>query len=361
MTYRDDSERREIYLQRLATGLLNAHVYPSLDEAIKAARIILMDAEIDTDAKRIKIIRAVEKEMRPIIEKGFALTTEGLVAIAIYEAEFAKDLIEHYQGVKLKSAKDKAELILKNSMMTLTSGQRTTSNFWEAYVLANTDSAIALAVGEISRGYESGLATGTVMKNVRETALIAKRDAESLVRTGTSFYTSQAREQMAILNANVIKYREYNAVFDNRTTLGCRSLDGKRYEITDRDYVRVPRHFNCRSFYTFGTGPIDEPREGKRQATSGKDAEINPRRKLKYRGKKDQDIFDVKPIDAGLSQDEWLRKQPDWFIEDSLGQVRAKLFKEGAKIESFTDLTGRELTLDELKKRDAKIFERAGL
>lgn len=361
MTYRDDSERREIYLQRLATGLLNAHVYPSLEEALKAARIILMDETIDTDAKRIKIIKAVDKEMRPIIEAGYAATTQELVAIAIYEAEFAKDLIEHYQGVKLKSAKDKAESIVKGSVMTLTSGKRTTSNIWEAYVRANTDSAIALAVGEISRGYESGLATGTVMKNVRETALIAKRDAESLVRTGTSFFTSQAREQMAIINANVLTYREYNAVFDHRTTAGCRDFDGDRWEITDGSYVRLPRHFKCRSFYTFGTGPIDEPRIGKRQATSGKDVEVNPRRKLRYRGKRDQDIFDVSPIDAGLSQDEWLRKQPDWFIEESLGKTKAKLFREGMKIEDFTGLTGRELTLDELRKRDAKIFERAGL
>jgi SPP1 gp7 family putative phage head morphogenesis protein len=361
LTYRDDSERREIYLQRLATGLLNSHVYPSLEEAIKAARIILMDAEIDTDSKRINIIKRIEKEMRPIIEAGFALTTEGLVAIAIYEAEFAKDLIEHYQDVKLKSAKDKAESIVKGSVMTLTSGKRTTSNIWEAYVRANTDSAISLAVGEISRGYEAQLPKATIMKNVRETSLIARKDAEALVRTGTSFFTSQAREQMAILNANVVTYREYNAVFDNRTTLGCRALHGKRWLITDNDYVRTPRHFGCRSFLTLGTGPIDEPAEGTRQATSGKEADINPRRKLKYRGKKDQDIFDVSPIDAKKSQDEWLKKQPDWFIEDSLGETRAKLFKSGMKLESFSDVYGRELKISELKKRDAKIFERAGL
>lgn len=361
MSYRDDAERHEIYLQRLATGLLNANVYPSLEEALRAAQIILMDAELDTDAKRIKYITQVEKEMRPIIEKGFTATTEGLIAIAIYEDEFVRDLIESYNDLKLKSAKEKIDLMVKNSMMTLTSGNRTTSNIWEEYVRANVDSAISRAIGEISRGYETQQSKAETLKRVRETSLLAKKDAETLVRTGTSFFTSQMREQMAIMNADVVTYREYNAVFDNRTTAGCRALDGKRWEITDSNYVRVPRHFNCRSFYTLGTGDIDEPREGKRQATSGKESEINPRRKLRYRGKKDLDIFDVKPIDAVISQDEWLRKQPDWFVKDSLGTTRAKLFRSGMKIESFADLTGRELTLDELKKRYSTIFKRAGL
>jgi hypothetical protein len=176
-----------------------------------------------------------------------------------------------------------------------------------------------------------------------------------------NFFAAQAREEMALLNSSVVTYREYNAIFDNRTTSGCRALDGKRWPISDGDFVRVPRHFNCRSFYTFGTGKIDEPRDGTRQATSGKDAKINPSRKLKYRGKKDLDIFNVQPIDAGISQDEWLRAQPDWFIESSLGKTRAKLFKNGMKIEKFSDMTGQQLTLDELRKIDAKTFKKAGI
>ncbi len=360
--YRSESERHEIYLQRLATGLLNAHIYPSLDAAIKAAQAILVDVNIKNQDQLLRVINRVTRDMSKELDSGWATTTDELVSIAIYESGYAKDLIEKYQDVALKSTPDKIlKAIKENALMTLTNGQKTTSNFWEAFVKSSTDSTINAAVGEISKGFETDLANSTVISNLRGLETISRREAETLVRTGLNFYASQAREQMAILNANVITYREYNAIFDNRTTLGCRALDGKRWPSTDESYVRVPRHFNCRSFYTFGTGNIDEPREGKRQATSGKEADVNPNRKLKYRGKRDQDIFNVNQIDAGASQDEWLRSQPDWFIESSLGKTRAKLFEGGMKIEKFTDMTGQQLTLDELKKIDAKAFKRAGL
>lgn len=45
MSFLDDFERHELYLQRIATALLTSKIYPSLAEAYKAARLILLDAE----------------------------------------------------------------------------------------------------------------------------------------------------------------------------------------------------------------------------------------------------------------------------------------------------------------------------
>ena len=57
-----------------------------------------------------------------------------------------------------------------------------------------------------------------------------------------------------------------------------------------------------------------------------------------------------------------MSRQPMWFIEETLGKKRAALFKRGGVgLDKFTDLTGRPLSLDELRKTDAKAFELAGL
>lgn len=364
MSYQEDAERHEIYLARLATGLLNAHVYPSLDEALKAARRILAEHDnISTNDQLINIIQKLDKQMIKPLDDAWELATVGLTAAAIYEAEYSARLIEKYQGVTLKFPPQKqVKDFINDALMTLESGKRITSNFWEAYVKANKDSYISLVKGEIAKGYEQGLANSTIIKRISEVAKdIGKRDAENLVRTGMNFYSNAARESMAAANANVITYFEHEAVFDNRTCPICRPLDGKRYPKGERRPM-LPLHFSCRCYYTMGTGSIDEPKTGRKAAVGGKPAEINPARKLRYRGKRDTDIFKPGQIDAGLSQDDWLRSQPDWFIESSLGKTRAKLFKDGGlKIEKFVDMAGKPLTLGELRKIDAKAFERAGL
>lgn len=364
MTYHKDAERHEIYLARLATGLLNAHVYPSLAEALKAARRIIAERDqISNNDQLVNILRKVENEMTGHLVSGWNEATAGLVAMAVYEAEYTAGLIEKYQDVRLKVPPQKqVKEFISDALMTLESGKRVTSNFWEAFVKANQDGYIGLVKGEIAKGYEQGLANSTIIKNVTEVAdTIGKRDAENLVRTGTNFYSNMARESMAAANANVITYYEHEAVFDNRTCPICRPLDGKRYAQGERRPV-LPMHFSCRCYYTFGTGPIDEPRRGTKAAVGGKQAQINPARKLKYRGKKDTDIFKPGQIDAALTQDEWLRKQPEWFVESALGKTRAKLFLEGnLKIEKFVDMAGKPLTLEELRKIDSAAFKKANL
>jgi SPP1 gp7 family putative phage head morphogenesis protein len=365
MNYEEDAARHEVYLARLATGLLNAHVYPSLDEALKAARRILAESDqITSEAQLIKIIHRLDKEMVKPLDDGWNEVTTGLTAAAVYESEYTASLIEKYKDVSLKVPPQKqVKSFINDALMTLESGKRVTTNFWESYVKANKDSYIGLVKGEIAKGYEAGLANSTIIKRISEVANNnGKTDAENLVRTGMNFYSNQARESMAAANANVITYREHEAVFDNRTCPICRPLSGKRYPITEKNYPKLPLHFSCRCYYTYGTGDINEKNAGTRAAVGGKAGQINPARKLKYRGKKDLDIFKPGQIDAGITQDEWLRQQPEWFIESSLGKTRAKLFKEGGlKIEKFVDMAGKPLTLEELRKIDANAFKKAGL
>ena len=65
---------------------------------------------------------------------------------------------------------------------------------------------------------------------------------------------------------------------------------------------------------------------------------------------------------ANTKFDTWLKSQPEWFVTDTLGATRAKLFLEGKmSIASFTDMTGRTLTLAELAAKDKAAFVRAGI
>lgn len=360
----EDSERHELYLARLTTGLLNAKVYPSLEAAYKAARAILLDAENITSIKQLETIQSrIDKQVRKEYGKGLDELTEGLTDMAVYEAGYSAQLIGSYAAVELSvPGKTAIQKFIDQSLLTLTSGNRVNSGKWSEYVLGSVDAMAKQYNGIVATGYQQGLTVNQIAKQIKDsTQGLLKGQAEALARTGQSHYATQAREAMAIENKSVIKYRMFNAIYDNRTSLVCRGNNGKIYDITDDTYPRIPLHFGCRSVYTFLTSK-DDAKRGTMSAVGGKEEDINPNRKLKYRGKRDKDIFKPGQIDAGLSQDEWLRAQPEWFQDSALGKTRAQLFRDGGiKIERFTDIAGQTLTLDELRALDAEAFRRAKL
>jgi hypothetical protein len=57
-----------------------------------------------------------------------------------------------------------------------------------------------------------------------------------------------------------------------------------------------------------------------------------------------------------------LRGKPAEFQDEILGVTKGRLFREGGlTLDRFVDSKGREYSLDELRKRDADAFEKAGL
>lgn len=365
MSQIDDADRHEIYLSRLTTQLLNSHVYPSLEAAYKAARALLLDAEsIDSIVIMKKLQREIGKAAAEEIRKGWDDVTVGLEEMAAYEAGYSAKLTGAEIGAALSvPAADKVKSYIDRSVMTLTSGQRISSGVWAEFVNSSVDSAVRQYNGIIASGYQNGQTVGQMARSIRDSSQgLLRGQAEVLARTGQSHYANQAREVMAIDNRSVIKYRVFIATFDNRTTLQCRALSGKSWPISDKDYPRLPLHFGERSIYVYTNDPA-KLKQGSKAAVGGKSGvEINPNRKLKYRGRKDSDIFKAGQIDAGETMDQWMRRQPDWFIDDSLGEKRAKLFKEGGlSLDRFADVAGQPLTLAELKERDAAAFKRAGL
>lgn len=365
MTIRDDSDRHNLYLQKLAAGIYNTQVYPSLEAARKAARLLLLDAEEITSVRELRRIQtAIDKEVAPLYAAGWSEASDELAALALYEASWQVDAISQYSDKKLRvPARKQVESFIDKAVMSLHSGKRVYSGVWSEFVSANIDNLAQQYNGLVVNGYQNGLTVNQIARSIKQsTDGVLANSAQTLARTGTAHYTNTARDAMADQNKDIIIGRVFSATFDNRTTLICRSLDGKFYAQGEKHPV-LPLHYGERSSYYFVTDK-SEIGQGRKAAVGGNDAdEINPRRKLKYRGKKDQDIFDPGSIKASTTQDAWLRKQPDWFIESALdSKIKAKLFKDGnMSIDKFIDMQGRPISIARLRELDAEAFKRAGL
>ena len=67
-------------------------------------------------------------------------------------------------------------------------------------------------------------------------------------------------------------------------------------------------------------------------------------------------------VPKSTTYSDWLKRRSVEFQDEVLGPTRAKLFRAGGlKIDKFTTEGGRTLTLDELRRKHKRAFERAGL
>ena len=374
MSYVNDNDRHNLYLQRLASGLLRTNVYPTLEAAYKAARLILLDhGEIKNLRQLNAVLKKVDASTVKITSAGLDEVTKELQAIAIYEASYYAALVGGYAGATLSVPGNKTiQDFIDTALMSLTSGQRVTAGLWGDFIGNQIASTAATYNNAIKASFVNNESVSQAVARMRQaTQGLLRREYETLTRTGLQHYAIQAREAMAADNLDILERRYYSSVFDNRRTLICADNHGKTWLLTDENYIRLPAHYGCRSSWLFLLKGQKAP-DGTMAAIGGKDTERAKEKyenrsdrtdkKIKYRGKKDADMFDPGQISAKTGVDSWLRNQPEWFVQDTLGDKKARLFLDGKlPISSFTDATGRTLTLKELAVRDAAAFERAGL
>jgi len=380
-TYFDLANRHEVYLHRLATGLVNDYTTPNLQSAYKAARLILLDAETITSNTQLnKITSAVTAAIKPEAEVMWSGVTNELINMAAFEAAYQAKLFKDVYAVNLDiPATEKITKYIDSSLMTLQSGQRVNSGVWAEYTAQNTSSLVNTYKNQIRAGYSDSETVSQIVKRLRNvTNGMLRNEAEALARTGMSHYSINAREAMMRDNESVITGRYFNSVFDNRRTLICSSYAAKQdnrkqpWGVNDPTAPILPLHFSERSNWLFLVNNQKRP-EGTRAAVGGKQGEeaeerferrenaLNKRRdnpniegetssKVKYRGRRDSDTFDAGQISGDTKVSAWLRSQPDWFIFSNLGKKRGQMFINGElSLEKLTDFTGKPLTLKQLK------------
>ena len=377
MSLPEDLDRHSIYLGRIATELLRARIYPSYEAAYKAIRLILLDAEtIGSPTKLSLVNKAIAKAIEASTTPAWESTTNELTALAVYESSYYAELIGGYAGVRMKTPpKQQVKGWMQKALMALESGQRTKVGTWPEFVAVNQGSFTDAVQGLVKRGYMNGATVNEMAKELRPMVDgLLRREADALVRTAVAFYSNQGRQEMILANKDLIAREVPFVTFDNRTSNICRSIDSlysEGWPVGESPIGLPPFHFSCRTMVV----PLVEGQEtpdGLRPAVGAKDTEEAKEKfearekrtgkKPKYRTRKDLNVFEIDRLKTSTRYDTWLRRQPDYFIKDVLGETRFKLFKDGGySLSSFSDLTLRQLTLSELAEKDAATFVRLGI
>lgn len=377
MSLISDLDQHQIYISRVATELLRNNVFPSHEAAYKAIRLILLDAEnVGSLSKLNAVNRAIAKAVEESTAPAWAKVTSELTNLAVYESGYYAELIGGYAGVRMKTPpKTQVRDWMSKALMSLESGRRVKAGTWPEFVAGNQGSFTDTVQNIVKRGYLNGSTVSEMIKELRPAVDgILKRDAEALVRTGTQFYATQGREQMTLANEDLIEREVPVVTFDNRLSEKCRAVDSKYskgWPVGKSPIGYPPYHINCRTNVIPLVAGQEYP-DGLRPAVGAKDTkaaeekfearESRTGKKPKYRGRKDLDVFEIDRLKTSTRYDTWLRQQPDFFIKDVLGETRFRLFKDGGmSLSSFSDLTLRQLTINELRQRDAAAFVRAGL
>ena len=170
----------------------------------------------------------------------------------------------------------------------------------------------------------------------------SRRHVEGMVRTATNHVANFTRQRFYEANSDLVKKWMFVATLDSRTSITCASLSGKTFPIGQGP--QPPRHINCRST----SSPI---------LPSWKELgvdleEIPPSTRSSMDGQIPEDITFTK----------WLRGKSAAVQDDILGATRGKLFRANKiEVDRFTNNKGAVLTLEQLRKKHAEMFENAGL
>lgn len=295
-----------------------------LDKLLEAVRVILRDA-----------YNGVGKELRA-----------ELIDLAGYEVEYQADLFNNVLPIEYDVVKPSPE-ILKAAV----DSRPFQGALLKEWVKGLEEGANRRLRDAIRIGVVEGETIDQIVRRVRGTKTAgykdsiletSRRSAEAMVRTAVNHVATRAREDLYEANKDLVKGVMWISTIDSRTSAICRARDRKVYE--PGKGPRPPGHINCRST----TVPVTK---------SWKELGINlPEAPVGTRASMDGQIA------ADLTYSDWLRKKPASFQDEILGKTKAKLFRDGEiSLDRFVDKTGREYTLDELRRREKAAFEKAGL
>lgn len=347
----DKIHQHTIQFQRIINRALKDLYLPALALSYEEIRKIVLSAETLSSISKVNLIN---REINKVIQANIAPAWEGITSeledVAVYESEYAAGLLAATTSAAVKTpAKAKVTDYVSMALMSLNSGKSDKVGTWAEYVAGNTKGTATAINNQVKAAYVRG---DTVQQATRSIKLavdgMVKSSAETLARTGAQHYANQAREAMYQDNIDVIGHFYYSATLDNRTTIFCASHDGKKYKPNEKR-PQLPAHYNCRSSYVALAKGQKMP-DGQRTALgAGDDYE----RGAEYSGKKDLGKFKATNPKPSTNYESWLKRQPAAFQADVLGVEKAKLFREGLPLDKFLDVTGKPLTLEQLRKFDS--------
>ena len=372
--YTELNERQTIYLQRVSKQVLSDYIYKAINSSYRQVRAELIDFESITNQRDLnkltaEIRRIIKAEMLPAWDS----VAENYNEVAIAQAEFSANAVMSTQTVLLSiPADEQIKRAVNNSIMSLTSGSKTTAGTWQQFIDANTDNMAQAYNSVVIDAYQKGRINSEAAPTVSQISQqlrqlnenLIKNNADAIARTGVVHYANQGQSYMARQNSDVIE-KEYPIVtFDNRVSNTCISIDAKYSDgwlISKSPIGYPPYHYQCRTAIGYLTKGQKKP-EGDRvsiggqkgkeaqEAFNGRKDRLRTASQVRYRGRKDSNVFKPELINADTPVAAFLRSQPRWFVDDTLGKTAGDLFLSGKlKLKDLTDDNLRPLSVAELK------------
>lgn len=342
----DQFAAHQVNLQGLSNGIVKRIVGLLADaEADVVNQLSGLDLET-LGAQRLQsllgALRETNAQAARIIEGALAAEMTDLAA---YEAAYSARTIKAAIPLAIDVIAPSRQILVAAVMARPFQGR-----LLREWVDGLSDAATVRLRDAIRMGVVEGQTIDQIVRRIRGTRAngykdgileITRRGAEAMTRTAVNHTTTYARELVYKDNPDLVKGVKWVSTLDSRTSEICMSLDGKVFPVGEGQ--RPPAHINCRST----TAPV---LASWRDLGFDKD-ELNAGTRASMNGQ----------VPSDLNYSQWLRRQPRSIVEEALGPTKAKLFLEGGlSIERFVN-NGKALTLDELKRRDAAAFERAGL
>lgn len=347
---RDRAIGHQIGLLRFSTAVRNkmvAHLNRVEDDLIRQIRK-RADAGSFTEWRLNKILEDVRDILDEARPETYALVRDELVELASYEAGYAEQGLRNALQVEFDITKPTRSQLRAAVLSRPFQGKvlREWVNDLDAAQRRNLRDAIRI-------GFTEGESIDAIVRRIRGTRALQYRDgimeatrrhAQTLARTAVNHVSNYARQDLYRENEDILAGWTFVATIDGKTTVQCAALDQRVYKIGEGPMP--PRHPNCRSTSApllkdaseiFGRDVGKLP-EGTRASIDG-------------------------AIPASTTYGEWLRKQPASVQDEVLGATKGKLFRDGGlDVSRFVEeRTGYVYTLDQLRKRDAEAFARAGL
>ncbi|RKI09803.1 hypothetical protein D7Y15_23170 [Corallococcus sp. AB030] len=380
-------ERYKAGVARRVVGLLN-DTEERLTEQLAARLQAIEDAGgYDAGRETTERIAGLLSEVRTLRAGAYAAISSTLqeeaASFAAYEARWQAALLEETLIVDVSIAAPTAEVLEAAVFSRPFNGA-----VLESWVKGIAEADLVRIDRAVQAGVVEGRTTSQIVRDIMGTRSasysdgvleVTRRGADAMVRTSLNHVATQAREEVYRANADLVTAVRLVATLDGRTTLLCMSLDGKEFPV--REGKRPPFHPRCRTT----TIPVIDgvrlvgDRPTVRDTRDRRNREIDFRAEAKA-GEAWKDMTEkergaaVKRIrerwakenigsaPKGLSYEDWLRRQPTSFQDEVLGPARGRLFRDGGlRLGSFTDASGKTLTLDELRATEAAAFKKAQL
>jgi SPP1 gp7 family putative phage head morphogenesis protein len=354
----DAETAHAIGMQRYANGVVRRMI--ALLNRIDADLFIELTKQLEKapDSFSVRRIDALLKSVRQLNEEAYRQLelelNDELKDLVKYEGGYQKQLFEAQLPVVVTVASIAPEQVYTAALARPFQG-RLLKEWMDGL---EVDKAVRVR-DAVRMGFSEGQTIDQIVRRLRGTKArgyedgiieITRRNAETVVRTAVSHMAGFTRDRFYQQNNDLIKGIKWVSTLDSRTSDACIIRDGKMYGLDHKPQGHaIPwgggpgaLHFNCRSssvpvLKSWRDMGIDED-------------EIDAGTRASLDGQ----------VPADVTFGEWLKKQPAEVQDDVLGTTRGKMLRNGkTTVDRFFNDKGKFLSLDELRQRDARLFQSA--